>query len=616
MIELEPNLGWINTGRDLALGGELQGQVVLLFFWDAGRIGCGAALGEAMSLAARFAHEPVVLVGVHDTRFTGLANLTITRRIIEHAGITFPVVVDDAYAIWRKYTVRSSPTTIVIDPAGEIAARASGEGNRELLERTIVRVIDEHRSRGTLATGRLAATDLEPSRSVSGLFGPEKVLAQTPSVGRPGYLFIADTAEHRVIVAHWPDAGGSATIRAVFGDGVPGCVDGVAGEARFTHPRGMAFDPERGLLYVADTGSHAIRLIDVAAGTVRTIIGQTQRGHDAGGGASGTNQALNAPWDVALDARAGRLFIAMPGVHQIWSAELDTMVTRGIVGSGEEDVVDGVGIKAAFAQPKALALSTDRKTLYCVDSEGSAVRAIELASRTVRTVAGGQRRGGVSPLDSFGLVDGDQALFARPAGLSVRDAGDGGDLLVADAGNGCVRQVDRASGQTATVEPNAKLGVPADVCFARALASRTEQPCVFIADTHRHRIIRLDVEGPGWTEIGLAGLVDDWPDAERAVFNVPMHEPMKMLVPGVCGLGPGEGACFRVSSWSDEHEERVVCQRTLTGSKAGREQEFLVPEDCVDAERTLLVQVSSEGGARRSWLIRFGSDGGEPRLRA
>ncbi len=615
MIELAPNLGWINTGRALSLGGELRGQVVLLFFWDAGRIGCGGALAEVSSLAARYAHEPVVLVGVHDTRFTGLADFTTTRRIIEHAGIGFPVVVDDAYAIWRRYTVRSSPTTIVIDPGGEIAARASGEGNRELLDRTIARVIDEHRAKGTLATGRLAAGQVESGRSASRLFGPEKVLAQTPSVGRAGYLFVADTAEHRVIVADWPDGGGNASVRAVFGDGVAGCMDGPAGEARFTHPRGMAFDPERGLLYVADTGSHAIRLIDLDAGTVRTIIGRSQRGHDAGGGASGTNQALNSPWDVALDAKAGRLFIAMAGVHQIWSAELDTMVTRAIVGSGEEEVIDGVGTSAAFAQPKAVALSTDRRTLFVVDSEGSAVRAIDLRARMVRTLAGGQRRGGVSPLDSFGHVDGDEALFARPTGLSVRDHADGEQLLVADAGNGCVRTVDCSGSRTGTMELGTKLGVPADVCFARALASRTEQPCVFIADTHRHRIIRLDAEGSGWTEIGLAGLAVVAADAERAAFNVPMHEPLTMFVPGASGLGVSESACFRVSSWAEGREERVVCQRTLTGSAAGREQEFLVPEACVDGDRTLLVEVSSEGGARRSWSIRFGPDGGEPRLR-
>lgn len=615
MIELDPVLGWVNAARSLTLAGELRGQVVLLLFWDSGRIGCAGAVAEAREVAARFRHEPVALVGVHDTRFPSEASLAATRRNLERVGLTFPVAVDRSYAIWRKYVVRSSPTTIVIDPSGEVAARASGEGNAELLQRTIARLLKEHSAAGTLATGRLASDRAEPMRSASGLWGPEKIVAQTPSIGREGFLFVADTAQHRVIVADWPDAGGSARVRAVYGNGQPGHEDGTAGEARFRSPRGMAFEPERKRLYVADTSNHAIRLIDIAGGTVRTIIGRAARGHGNTGGASGTNQALHAPWDVSLDAKAGRLLIAMAAAHQIWSAELDTMVTRAIVGTGKEEVIDGAGPEAAFAQPSAVALSIDRRTLYCVDAEGSAVRAVELATRMVRTVAGGLRQGGVSPLDSFGHRDGEAPLFARPLGLTVRnDAATGRDeILVADTGNNAVRVVDPASGRTRTLEGVGPLDWPADVSMAGALASRTEPPRLLVLDTHHDRVLRQDESG--WTEIGLAGLGREGTHTERAAFNMPMHKDLEMFVPGVAGLGPGEPACFRVASWKGGVEDRVVCQRTLTGSAAGKEQAFTVPGELVDAERTLLVDVTAEGRTARSWRVRFGTDGGEPRLR-
>jgi len=616
MIELEPVLGWVNTARPLTLAGELRGQVVLLLFWDCGRVGCETAVAEAREVFARFRHEPVALVGVHDTRFTSAAGLAATRRRLERAGVTFPVAVDRSYAIWRKHVVRSSPTTLVIDPAGEIAARASGEGNAELLQRTVSRLLAAHRAAGTLATGRLASDRVEPVRSASGLWGPEKIVAQTPSIGRDGFLMIADTGQHRVIVADWPHAGGSARVRAVYGDGVPGLEDGTAGEARFRFPRGMAFEPERKLLYVADTGNHAIRVVDIVTGTVRTIVGRSARGHGTTGGASGTNQALHAPWDVSLDAKAGRLLIAMAATHQIWSAELDTMVTRAIVGSGKEDIIDGAALEAAFAQPSAVALSTDRRTLYCVDAEGSAVRAVELATRQVRTVAGGLRQGGVSPLDAFGNRDGETPLFARPLGLTVRsDPATGLDeILVADTGNNAIRAIDPASGRARTLEGVGPLDWPTDVSLAGALASRTEPPRLFVLDTHLDRILRQDEDG--WTEIGLAGLGREGPSTERAVFNTPMHQELKMFVPGVAGLGPGEPACFRVASWTGGVEDRVVWQRTLTGSAAGREQSFVVPAELVDAGRTLLVHVTADGRVPHSWRVRFGSDGGEPRLRA
>lgn len=617
MIEIEPALGWVNTARVLSLGGELRGQVVLLIFWDSGRIGGAGALAEAQSVASRFRDEPVALVGVHGTRFPSMATTATTRRNLEHAGVSFPVAVDQGYAIWRKYTVRSSPTTVVIDPGGEIAARATGEGNVELLQRTVSRLVKEHRAAGTLATGRLAVDRPAVYRSVSRLFGPEKIVAQTPSIGRDGYLFVADTARHRVIVAGWPDGGGSALVRTVYGDGTAGGEDGAAGTARFCRPRGMAFDAERALLYIADSGNHAVRLVDLAAGTVRTIIGRSARGHGTTGGATGTNQALHAPWDVSLDARTGRLLIAMAAAHQVWSAERDTMVTRAIVGSGVEDVIDGVGAGAALAQPSAVALSGDRTVLYCLDSEGSAVRAVDLATRQVRTVAGGVHEGGLSPLDSFGRQDGAAARFCRPLGLSVRPNAETGaeEIIVADTGNSAVRVVDTATGMTKTMDGVPPL-VPADVSVAGALASRTEEPRLFALDAHRALILRQDADG--WTEIGLAGLdaVGRGGDAERAAFNVPMHRDLEMFVPGAPGLAPGEHACFRVASWLGGEEERVVCQRTLAGAAAGREQAFKVPAACVDAGRTLLVEVSAEGGLGRSWRVRFGSDGGEPRLRA
>ncbi len=624
MIEIDPVVGWVNTAKPLLLNGELQGQVVLLLFWDVGRVSCTAAVAEAEAAARRFAHEPVVLVGVHDTRFPKCGGAEATRRAIERAGLTFPVAVDQAYTVWRKYTIRSSPTVVVVDPRGEVAARASGEGNRELLERTIARVLEEHRSLGTLATGRVAIQKAPVSLGASGLRGPEKVVAQTPSIGRPGVMAVADTANNRVLVTGWPNENGSAPIQCVFGSLEPGRTDGPALEARFRQPRGMAIDAERGLIYVADTGNHAVRLLDLNEQTVRTILGRSERGHGTVGGATGTNQALHTPMDLSLDARSRRLFIAMTGVHQIWSVDLSTMVARSIVGSGHEGIVDGQGSNASFAQPVGIALSTDRQTLYVVDAEGSALRAVELKTRAVRTVAGGKGEGGVSALDAFGDRDGLGAQFARPLGMTVRRHVDGYDeVIIADYGNARLRVVDTRSGEATTLQVDQIFGGACDITLAGALASRTEEPCLFIVDTDQHRVMRMDCEGLGWTEIGIAGLAGVLPrSAERAAFHVPMQQAFEMRVPGIAltdgtPLPAGMSACFRVSSWSDDREKAVVCQRTLTGSAAAREQIFNIPAGFVDVHHQLLVEVSSELGPANnlSWLARFGSDGGEPRLR-
>lgn len=59
--------------------------------------------------------------------------------------------------------------------------------------------------------------------------------------------------------------------------------------------------PQRNCLYVADTEAHALREVDLSARSVRTLAGTGRKGSDYSGGASGGAQALNSPWDVALD---------------------------------------------------------------------------------------------------------------------------------------------------------------------------------------------------------------------------------------------------------------------------------------------------------------------------
>jgi hypothetical protein len=46
--------------------------------------------------------------------------------------------------------VRAWPTLVLVDPAGYAVAAVSGEGNAAALEKTIAKMIEEHRAAGTL----------------------------------------------------------------------------------------------------------------------------------------------------------------------------------------------------------------------------------------------------------------------------------------------------------------------------------------------------------------------------------------------------------------------------------------------------------------------------------
>ena len=108
----------------------------------------------------------------------------------------------------------------------------------------------------------------------------------------------------------------------VIGSGYPGMADGGFSDASFNHPQGMVLVDD--LLYVADAENHAIRKLDLAAGTVETTAGTGNQGHMREGSGPGAQTDLNSPWDLAF--HDGSLYIAMAGMHQLWSMNLSTSV--------------------------------------------------------------------------------------------------------------------------------------------------------------------------------------------------------------------------------------------------------------------------------------------------
>src|SRR5207248_2217358 len=93
---------------------------------------------------------------------------------------------------------------------------------------------------------------------------------------------------------------------------------------------------------------------------------------------------LSSPWDLAL--ADGRLFIAMAGLHQVWSLDLSSNVVAVWAGTGHEAIRDGPREQAWLAQPMGLALDSD--ALYVACAESQAVRRIALETGSVETLVG------------------------------------------------------------------------------------------------------------------------------------------------------------------------------------------------------------------------------------
>src|SRR5690606_12419219 len=126
---------------------------------------------------------------------------------------------------------------------------------------------------------------------------------------------------------------------------------------------------------------------------------------------------------VLADAATDRLIIADSGHHRLIVSRLDGS-GAWVIGSGEAGLRDGPAATAAFHDPQGLALDGD--TLYVADPRNHVVRRVDLAARTVETIAG------TGPLGwSYARAGAARAIDLRsPWDLVLHDGG----LYIAMAG--------------------------------------------------------------------------------------------------------------------------------------------------------------------------------------
>ena len=480
--ELTGDRGWLNTDKPLSLAA-LKGKVVLLDFWTYGCINCMHIIPDLKRLEKKYPNE-LVVIGVHSAKFENEKDTENIRRIILRYEIEHPIVNDADFNIWRAYAVDAWPTRYLIDPAGYVIGRLSGEGGYDALDKTIADTITQFRKRGELNEAPLKLVLEKAKVGELPLAFPGKVLADAKN----DRLFIADSDHNRIVITKL-----DGTLVDVIGNGQRGMSGGPFTEANFFRPQGMVLDGDK--LYVADTENHLIREIDLKARTVDTIAGTGVQSRDHGETGPAMKIALNSPWDLQLVGRT--LYIAMAGPHQIWQLDLDKKEVSTYAGSGREARVDGARDEAAFAQPSALA--SDGKALFVSDAEANIIRAIDLAAGDVRTLVGGD-------LFDFGDRDGhgNEVRLQHPLGLAQWND----KLLIADTYNHKIKLLDPAA---RTVKSFAGTGKPgqadgATPSFYEPGGLTIAGDKLYIADTNNHAIRVLDLKTKETKTLAIKGL--------------------------------------------------------------------------------------------------------------
>lgn len=399
--------------------------------------------------------DDIVVIGVHSGKYIAERE---TPRILEASlryDVTHPIVNDRQFRVWRAYAVRAWPTLAVIDRNGYVVGARAGEFTAEMLQGTLDALVEMQADSD--GGEWMHAADV-PAITPSLLRYPDKVAVHDTRIA------IADTGNHRVLVGAMQGTDRMRIEREI--------------SKGFQSPQGMAFHGDE--LYVTDSENHTVSSIDLNTGIVSVIAGtgeqmRTQADRSAG--------ALSSPWDITVVGRIA--FIAMAGIHQIWTLDLDTRQLKVHSGNGGEDIVDGAHHDALLAQPMGIA--TDGGRLYFADSESSAIRWSDIdPDGSVGTIVG-------TGLFDFGDVDGagDNVRMQHQQGVAY--AGQG-RLLVADSYNNALKWVSIETREATTWLRG--FNEPGGVAIYNGFA--------YVADTNAHRVMVADISTGELRELEIA----------------------------------------------------------------------------------------------------------------
>ena len=225
-----------------------------------------------------------------------------------------------------------------------------------------------------------------------------------------------------------------------FQDANAGYRDGIASQALFNAPTGIAVDT-LGNVYVADTYNNVIRKINVLFNTVTTIAGDTTglaEGFDSNiniGYLNGTafTAKFSNPFGVCVD-KYGNVYVADTYNNVIRKISTSNTVTtyagKDSLGMTFNGYVNGRDSLAEFFNPTSITIDT-AGNIYVADNGNNAIRKIWAKGDSVTTLAGI----GPDTLNQIpGYINGaiDTARFTTLFGITLAD---NGAVLVSQFGN-------------------------------------------------------------------------------------------------------------------------------------------------------------------------------------
>jgi len=243
-------------------------------------------------------------------------------------------------------------------------------------------------------------------------------------------------------------------------------------------PHGIAIT-RSGEMFIADTHHNRIAKLDLKSNALSSFAG-TGEAEFSGDGGPASSATFNGVFAIALDPAQRNLYAADLTNRRIRRIELATRSVTSIAGNGKSGVPpDGARADGSpLVDPRAVAADA-QGNVYILERNGNALRRVDASGRIKTLIAPGQ----IAP-----DLKGPKHLCTDAKGR----------VIIADAENHLVRLYDPATGQTRTI---AGTGTPGDTIVPDdPLRTQLRRPhgvsiapdgALIITDSYNHRILRL-----------------------------------------------------------------------------------------------------------------------------
>jgi thiol-disulfide isomerase/thioredoxin len=131
--------GWLNgklTPSDTA------GKVVIVDVFTFDCYNCKNVVPNLRALNAKKA-DGLAIVGIHSPETPFETNRANVVENLHRQGITWPVAIDNSFAIWHAYNVDAWPTQLIFDRTGKLRATIVGDSQDDEVDRIVQKLLAE-----------------------------------------------------------------------------------------------------------------------------------------------------------------------------------------------------------------------------------------------------------------------------------------------------------------------------------------------------------------------------------------------------------------------------------------------------------------------------------------